>query len=166
MNAPLSVSVSRLIPARPTVVYDLIADLPSMPRYSPETVDVRWSDGATGPAVGARFVGRNALGWARWSTRPTVTTADRGIELAFQVPGTGGPRWSYRFEAVHGGTLVTESMSQTEPSPLPIRLLQRWAGAGDRAAHLRAGMETTLERLAAAALDASSDPAAAHRTSR
>lgn len=159
----MSVTVSRFVPATPDTVYDLVADLPTMPRYSPETRAVRWLDGSTGPGVGARFVGRNAIRWVRWSTRPTVTVADRGVEFAFQVPGTGGPRWSYRFEAAEGGTRVTESAHQTEPSPLPVRLLQRWAGVTDRSGHLRAGMIMTLDRLAAAV--ASTEPVA-HGTAR
>lgn len=159
----MSVTVSRFVPAAPDILYDLVADLPTMPRYSPETRAVRWLDGAKGPAVGVRFVGRNAIRWARWSTRPTVTVADRGVEFAFQVPGTGGPRWTYRFDAVEGGTRVTESLHQTEPSPLPVRLIQRWAGVTDRADHLRAGMTVTLDRLAAAV--ASTEPAT-HGTTR
>lgn len=48
-----------------------------------------------------------------------------------------------------GGTRVTESMTKDEEQPLPIRVLQRFVGrVTDREAHLRAGMEQTLERLA------------------
>jgi hypothetical protein len=48
-----------------------------------------------------------------------------------------------------GGTLVTESVTQTKRSPLPIRVIQRLNGVTDRSANLRAAMVTTLDRLAA-----------------
>ena len=44
-------------------------------------------------------------------------------------------------------------MQQNRPSPLLIRIIQRRAGVVDRSAHLRQGMITTLDRLAAAAVD-------------
>lgn len=43
------------IDAHPDVVYDLIADVTRMPEFSPEVIRCEWLDGATGPAVGARF---------------------------------------------------------------------------------------------------------------
>lgn len=145
---PLSVSVSRTMPAPAQGVYDRIADLPAMPTYSPETIDVRWLGGATGAVVGARFRGRNAIGRLRWSTSPRITVADRGVRLAFRVPGRGGPLWTFDFQAVDAGTRVTESMVQSEPSPWIFRALQRRAGVADRADHLRAGMQRTLDAVA------------------
>ena len=122
-----------------------------MAKYSPENTAGEWIKGATGPAVGAQFKGTNKLGKATWSTKPTVTVADRGREFAFKVPGASGPVWTYRFEPVAGGTLVTETVDQAKRSPLPIRLIQKMHGVTDRAAVLRDGMVTTLDRLAAAA---------------
>lgn len=149
---PLHVEVSMLIPASSGIIYDLISDITTMPRYSPETVATAWQGEADGPVVGARFSGRNAIGWARWTTVPTVTAAEPGVRFAFKVPGTGGPEWTYRLEVVQGGTIVTESMQQTEISPFMVRLIQRSAGVTDRADHLRKGMTTTLQRLSAAAV--------------
>jgi uncharacterized protein YndB with AHSA1/START domain len=148
---PLAVSVTRLIHAPAEVVYDLVSDVTNMGEYSPENTGAVWLDGATGPAVGARFKGTNRLGFNRWSTKPTVTAADRGRLFAFAVPGKSGATWTYTFDPVPGGVEVTESMRQDRPLPLPIRLLQRCAGVTDRAAHLRDGMTTTLDRVAAAA---------------
>lgn len=155
--APLRITVSRVVPAPPVTVYELISDITTMNRYSPETVATCWLGGAGSALVGARFKGTNAIGKMRWSTRPRVTTADPGVRFAFQVPGRSGPLWTYRFEPVDGGTLVTESMTQAVPSPALIRFLQHRAGAADRATHLRRGMIVTLDRLAAAA--AALDPA-------
>lgn len=155
---PVRLSVDRVIAADAQTLYHLIADVTRMGSWSPETVRASWLDGATGPAVGVRFAGRNQLGSASWTTRPTITVAEPGRRFAFQVPGRSGPLWTYEFEPVTGGTRVTESVAQPRRSPLPIRLLQRHAGVVDRAAHLKNGMITTLDRLAASA--ESTDPSA------
>ncbi len=74
--APLSVSVTRTIHARPDTVYDLISDITRMSTFSPETTSAQWLSGADHAAVGARFKGTNAIGRTRWSTKPTVTAAE------------------------------------------------------------------------------------------
>ena len=86
-----------------------------------------------------------------WSTKPTVTVAERGAEFAFEVPGKSGPTWRYRFERVDGGTRVTESVHQQRVSPFFIRMLQKRAGVTDRAGNLRQNIEITLDNLARAA---------------
>jgi hypothetical protein len=150
--APLAVSVSTVIPSvDPTAVYDLVANVTAMPNYSPETIEVSWLGGSTTATIGAKFKGTNKLGTLKWSTKPTVTAAERGRVFGFKVPGKAGATWTYEFEAVEGGTRVTESMRQAKASPLPIRILQRRAGVTDRAENLRSAMTLTLERLAAVA---------------
>lgn len=148
---PLQVSVSRVVEAPADTVYDLVSDVTRMGDYSPENTGAVWLGGATGPSVGARFKGTNRLGWLSWSTKPTITVADRGQRFAFEVLGRSGATWTYDFEPVPGGVRVTESMRQEHPTPLPIRFLQRRVGVTDREEHLRSAMTTTLERLAAAA---------------
>lgn len=147
----VSATVERHIPAPPHVVYDLVADVTRMGEWSPETTDAEWVDGATGPAVGARFRGRNTLGKSSWTTKPTVVVAERGCEFTFDVPGKSGPRWRYEFVADGDGTRVIESVTQERPSPALVRFFQRRAGVTDRSAHLATGMATTLDRLAVAA---------------
>ena len=100
---------------------------------------------------GARFKGTNRLGKASWSTKPTITTADRGTAFEFKVPGKSGPTWRYEFEPVAGGTRVVESVRQQAPSPAVIRFIQRRNGVTDRSAHLAEGMRMTLANIAAAA---------------
>lgn len=149
--SPLHVSVTNLIEAPADVVYDLVSDITRMGHYSPENTGGAWLDGATGPAVGARFKGTNKLGFLKWATKPTVTIADRGRRFAFQVPGPGGPLWTYEFESVATGTRVTESMHQDRPSLALIRFMQRRAGVTDRAEHLRRAMTQTLLQIAVVA---------------
>ena len=98
----------RRSPRRAEVVYDLVADMPAMGRWSPECERVEWTGGATAPAVGATFTGHNRNGWRSWSTHGTVTVADRGREFAFEVRSVLNlpvSRWSYRFEAARRGRL-------------------------------------------------------------
>jgi uncharacterized membrane protein len=150
--APLAVTVTKTIDAPATLLYDLIADVTTMPNYSPETIAVTWLGGATAPVVGAKFKGTNKMGTSKWSTKPTITAAERGSRFAFKVPGGAGAEWTYAFTTdANGATIVTESMVQTKPSPAIIRYLQRRNGVTDRAANLRDAMNTTLDRLAAIA---------------
>jgi uncharacterized protein YndB with AHSA1/START domain len=148
---PVAVTVTKVISASPETVYDLVSDITRIPEFSPENVKGEWIGTVTAPAVGARFKGTNRIGKTSWSTKPTVTVADRGRHFAFKVPGKSGARWSYELSPIAEGTLVTESMIQEVASPLPIRIIQRRAGVTNRAEHLRAGMTTTLDRLAAVA---------------
>src|SRR4051794_22521608 len=86
-------------------LYDLVADLPRMGEWSPECERCEWTDGSTGPEVGATFVGHNRGGpfnKVRWSRNGRVLAADRGREFAF-VTVEGGREstvWRYRFEPV------------------------------------------------------------------
>lgn len=43
--------------APPDKIWTLIADVRNTGRFSPETFEAEWLDGATGPALGARFRG-------------------------------------------------------------------------------------------------------------
>ena len=93
--APIAVSVERIIDAPPEVLYDLISDVTRMGEWSPETTDAEWIKGATGPEVGATFVGSNELGKSKWKTKPVVTEADPGRRFAFDVPHKFGATWRY-----------------------------------------------------------------------
>jgi Polyketide cyclase / dehydrase and lipid transport len=129
-------------------LYDMVADLPRMGEWSPETRTVEWLDGSSGPAPGVRFVGHNQggpRGILKWSRRGTVLTADPGREFAFATEegGVEGVVWRYRFEPVEGGTRVTESY---EVHRIPV-----WARILDvptnRAYELREGLRHTLDQL-------------------
>ena len=62
----------------------------------------RWLDGATGPAVGARFEAVNQLpGHGPWKNRPVVTVYEPGRRYAVSrsEPFAGTLVWSYALEA-------------------------------------------------------------------
>ena len=147
--------VSLLIQAPAEEIYALVADVTRTPEFSPAVVRCTWLDGATGPAVGARFEAVNTTEAGKtWKNRPVVTVALPGREFAFSrtEPFAGTLLWRYRFTPQDGGTWVTESYEMTAPvSRLGWFIIERIFKAGDVPAGLRAGMQTTLERLRATA---------------
>ncbi|HRW36457.1 MAG TPA: SRPBCC family protein, partial [Aquihabitans sp.] len=63
-------SVTVHMDASPADVWALVADVTRIGEFSPETFEAEWLDGATEPAVGARFRGhvkRNGRGPIYWS---------------------------------------------------------------------------------------------------
>jgi Polyketide cyclase / dehydrase and lipid transport len=147
--------VSAVVAAPPEAVYALVADVTRMPEFSPEVVSCRWLDGATGPAVGARFEAVNSAGGGKqWKNRPVVTVAEPGREFAFTrtEPMAGSIAWRYRFEPEGAGTRVVESYEVQRPvTRLGWFVIEKVFRGGDRRHALREGMRTTLERLGAAA---------------
>src|SRR6478609_8884918 len=107
-------SVTVHMDATPEAVWALVSDVTKIGRYSPETFEAEWLDGATGPAVGARFRGhvkRNGIGPVYW-TGCVVTACVPGREFAFGVGQPGKTPlniWGYRLEPSGDGTDVTES---------------------------------------------------------
>jgi uncharacterized protein YndB with AHSA1/START domain len=133
-------------------LYEMVADLECMGQWSPECQRVEWTDGSSGPAEGATFVGHNKggpMGLMKWSRHGRVVTADPGREFSFATEegGRESTLWSYRFEAVDGGTKVTESYD--------VKWIPTWARIVDvptnRHGELREAMRHTLGRLKAAA---------------
>jgi len=127
----------------------MVADLPRMSEWSPENQGGRWVKG-DGPVVGALFRGRNKNGLRRWSTTARVLDAEPGKSFEITVTFAGFPvaNWRYEFEAVPGGSLVTESWRDNRSA------WQRVVGGvmGDHsAAHARQEMAATLANLASVA---------------
>jgi hypothetical protein len=133
-------------------IYGIVTDIANMGRLSPECVGGSWLGGASAPAVGAVFKGRNQRGIARWSTKNRVVEADPGRAFAFETQQSG-VRWRYAFEADGDGTLVTESRAEFKDRPLIAKVFTMLAlgGTEDHEEELREGMRQTLERLKAVA---------------
>jgi uncharacterized protein YndB with AHSA1/START domain len=145
-------SVTVHIDAPPEKVWDLVSDVTKIGRYSPETFEAEWLDGATGPAAGARFRGhvkRNERGPTYWTT--CVVTECVPEEVFEFVVGPSEDkslnRWRYELApGAGGGTDVTESF-RLRPV-LPIRIY--WALLGwARGKTNRDGMRRTLEAMKA-----------------
>jgi Polyketide cyclase / dehydrase and lipid transport len=144
-------TVSLRMDAPPEAVYALVADVTRTPEFSPEILECTWLDGATGPAVGARFKARNKVpNRPAWHNKPIVTVADPGREFAFErtEPFGGTVEWRYRFEPDGDGTLVTESYTVTKPlARVGWFVIGTLFARKDRISDLRQGMEQTLERI-------------------
>ena len=146
-------SASVHIAAPPEKVYGVVSDVTRMGEWSPETVKCEWLDGATGPAVGARFKGSNKNGVFRWSTKPKVLVADEGREFAFvtEMRGKDLTKWSYRFAPDGDGTTVTESFELMSATPGYIDFVEKYfMRIKDRKANLEENMQATLQRIKAA----------------
>jgi hypothetical protein len=137
--------------ARPDPIWALVSDVTQIGRYSPETFEAEWIDGATGPTLGARFRGhvrRNGRGPVYWTTC-TVVSCDPGREFAFGV-GNGDKilnTWRYRLEPSGDGTDVTESFELADKFGLRLY----WTLLGwSRGKTNERGMRTTLEGIKAA----------------
>lgn len=146
------ITVSTRVEAPASKVYEMLADLSRIGEWSPEAQKVTWLGGATGPALGARFKGHNRNGPARWSTVCTVSAADPGRELGWDVTFWGMPvsRWMYRFEP-DGPDACTVTEVWHDRRGWPMRVLGLATLATNRAEHNRKSMEETLRRLKAAA---------------
>ena len=145
-------TVSRRIEASPEALYDLIADVTRTPELTDDIVRCTWLDGATGPAVGARFKAiNNGRGKPHWNNKPVVVAADRGREFAFDrtEPFAGTVRWRYLFEPEGSGTRVTESYEVTKDlTVVGWFIIGTVYGRKDRRTELRASMLATLDRVA------------------
>jgi hypothetical protein len=145
-------SVSLRIAASPDQLYGIVTDIANMGRLSPECTGGSWVGGATGPAVGAVFKGRNQRGIARWSTKNRVVEAEPGKAFAFETQQSG-MSWRYAFEPDGDGTVVTESRAEFKDKPLIAKVFTALALGGQEGHEdeLREGMRQTLERLKAVA---------------
>lgn len=141
------------IAAAPEHVYDLIADVSRMGRFSPEAT------GAVGAgrslAVGDTFWGTNRHGPWFWVTRCRVTAADRGRGFAFDVDLGPFPisSWSYSLAADGQGCTVTETWvdRRTGVRGTAMRLGGSVIIPGPRDEHNRSTMRATLSALRDAA---------------
>jgi uncharacterized protein YndB with AHSA1/START domain len=144
--------VSLHIDAAPDRIYDIVTDITQMGRLSPECTGGKWLDGATGPAVGARFKGSNKRGFARWSTTNEVVEAEADKVFSFETQQSGA-RWTYRLQPEGTGTRVTETRELYKKRPAVAVVFTKLLLGGEdgHSDELRDGMRQTLERVKAIA---------------
>ena len=144
-------SVSLHMAAAPETIYQLVADVTRTPEFSPEIIECRWIDGATGPVVGARFKARNKMPKRpAFANKPVVTLVEPCKTFAFArtEPFGGTVEWRYDFASDGQGTLVTESYAVTKPvSRFGWFIIGTLFGRKNRKADLHDGMTKTLEQL-------------------
>jgi uncharacterized membrane protein len=106
-----TVEVRTWIGAPPARVWQFVSDVELMPALSSELQSVEWLDGASGPALGARFVGHSkheAMG--EWATTSHVVEfePERAFGWAVTDPANPAALWRFRLEPKDGGTELSE----------------------------------------------------------
>ena len=97
------------IAASPERVWELVADITLMPRFSTELQSVEWADGFDQPGLGAEFLGTNrhpAIG--EWTTRSRIVAFDppRLFSWAVGDPQTPAAIWTFDVSRLAAGTRV------------------------------------------------------------
>ena len=143
------VETNREILASPQAVWEIISDLESMGRLSPENSGGRWEKGVNGVEEGVVFRGKNKNGFRQWSTKVLITECEPPKKLSFslRVGGKEWCEWSYQIDAVEDGCVVTESWTDMR-TKLQEKIGWLVSGVSDRASHNLKNMEATLENLA------------------
>ncbi len=151
-----TVSVSRDIAATPERIWALVTDLTRMGEWSPENKGGEWSEGATGPALGACFKGANSNKNRNWKTTVVVVAFDAPTKFAFalRVGKAHWCDWVFEIEPIANGSHVTHSWIDRRSK------LTNWVGGivskvENRAEHNSKNMAATLEALAKTAVSES-----------
>lgn len=145
------IEVSREMAAAPEAVFNAISDITRMGEWSPENVSCEWIDGHDHAELGAMWLGHNRNGDKEWKTKARVIEFEPNRRFAFECMARDFvfAKWAYTVEETEGGCRVTESTQDLRPESVK-QVSFEISGVEDRAAHNRAGMETTLARIAAA----------------
>jgi len=108
---PRSGEVQAHVDAPPEDVYAVVTDVTRIAEWSHECRGAEWLDGATGPAVGARFRGTNKVDRFGWSRVCTVTDLRPGHTFAYRTSGGTPPdstAWTFEFRPDGDGTRVVQ----------------------------------------------------------
>lgn len=108
-----TMEVDVLVDAGPEAVWALVTDIELPARFSSEFNGAAWLDGVTGPALGARFVGRNehnAIG--TWETTATVVELEppRVFGWCIGDPEAPSAAWRFTLTPEGGGTRLAQWM--------------------------------------------------------
>ena len=141
-------AVARQIAAPAQKVWELISDLPRMGEWSPENQGGSWK-GATGPATGAVFVGKNKNGIMRWSTKVKVVDCQpgRAFEISVSKMGFAVSHWRYDIQETAQGCLVTESWDDQRSRWMSVAARPMGDHSGT---HAMSEMTATLANIAQA----------------
>ena len=123
---PKKGEVSVEVDATPEQVWTLLTDITRAGEWSHETQGGEWLDGADGPAVGARFRGRNQNGRSKWSRQCEVVVADGPRTISWRTVPTALFRdstiWTYELEPTDSGCRITQRFEVVMIGPIMERL--------------------------------------------
>lgn len=166
-----TVTVDVHVDAGPDIVWSLVSDIDLPARFSQEFQGAEWIGDDAGPALGARFKGRNQHAAAgSWETECVVVGYEPGRLFAWAVgdPDHPSATWRFLIEPQAGGVRL-EQWFQMGPAPSGLtpaivampdkeeRIVQR------RLDEHRANMQLTIEgikALAEAEPEAAAEPEA------
>lgn len=137
MSSSRSISVSRLVPATPARIFDLLADPRQHARLDGSGSVTSVKNAPARLALGSTFTMNMKMGLG-YVTRNRVVEFVEGRSIAWHHFALF--EWRYELEPADGGTLVTESFNYERPWAFVIIAMgfpQRNRGA----------MESTLKRL-------------------
>ena len=100
-------------------MWELITDINISARFQDEFQEAEWID--DGPALGARFIGRNGIGDRRWETTSTIVAYERDRLFRWVVNDVDNPvaTWTFTIEPTDDGcTLMYDRVIGPGPSGL------------------------------------------------
>ncbi len=150
------------VDATPAAVWALVSDITTPARVGSELTSAEWLD--PGPAVGARFVGRNFLeGLGEWKTTCTVMVCDppgtrTTAEFTWHVadPDTPAARWSFELEPIGRRVRLRQRVIMSERGSGTAAMVHNRPEREQhilerRLAQLKAAMQRTVEGIKALA---------------
>lgn len=160
----LTATAEEAVSARPDLVWDLVADVTRIGRWSPECVRAAWLTKPGGPRPGARFTGHNRLqNGFEYDVVCVVTEGERPDTFAWMVLDDSGDltrpssSWRYRIDRLpDGGSSIRQCFTHGPGNSFLREIAET---APDRAAEiiaarldgLRANMTATLGAMKVAA---------------
>lgn len=144
-------SASVLVEAPIEAVWALVTDVPRTGEWSPECERCEWVGGATGWAVGARFVGHNRRGSNTWDMECVVDEAEAPHRFSFHTERDGRQRtrWTWSLSAEGDDTRVEQSWERLAPFSVIQQVVERFV-LGGREKHNATNLDTSLDRLKSA----------------
>lgn len=153
-----AVEVETVVDAPVPVVWSLVEDIGLPARFSAEFQGAEWLDGATGPAVGARFLGRNAHPVAgSWQTVCTIEDYEPRRRFGYAVGGLSerehespAATWRFELEPVSPDRVRVRYRARIGPGPSLLNRVIAADPAGERRivagrlAELRHNMTATV----------------------
>lgn len=131
-------------------VFAVVGDPVAMADLAEELQTVRWLDGASEAALGARFEGFNQHGRRRWRTICEVVELQPGRSFCYDVGTSFGvpiSRWRYDVEPAADGTCVVTETNWARVPVWFVPIALAVTGTINRPALNSANITTTLDRL-------------------
>jgi hypothetical protein len=149
------VRVEHVTDVDPAAVWAVAGDPTRTGEWSHECRSLEWVGGATGPAVGARFRGRNRLGRYAWTRQNEIVAIEPDRSITWRTIPTARYRdssiWRLAVEPVDGGTRIVQTYEVVLLGPVMERLIMWFVPAHrDR----RPALTEDLVRLAEVARSA------------